>query len=167
MDLRATPATAPGVTVCIETLLLGVRDNRLTYRVAEHALGDEDHPDDLARRLAGFGEAGDARQVLHSTSWRFSAGRIVLTYAALPDPDPSGAMLVAGPGTTASGVDAVTPSPEHVAQADVVTHAARHLAFLHHTDELVAQAAARHPRMWDLLDAYRPDVAGSRAARTC
>ena len=56
---------------------------------------------------------------LHSTSWRFAAGQIVLTYAALPDPDPSTAAVLHPPHEPARGADPLTPSPPQVDQADV------------------------------------------------
>lgn len=152
----------PGVDVAIETLLLGLHRGRLTYRAAELALADEDHPDAAARRLAGFDDrapAGD--RLLHSTSWRFADGRIVLTYAALPDPDPRTAPALVPPAVAAIGAEALSPSPPHVDRADVVAHACRHLAFLRHTDPVVAAAAVHQPELWELLDAYRPAVAGS------
>lgn len=151
----------PGVPVSVETLLLGMRSGRLTYRAAECHLGDNEHPDTAALRLAGFAGArpGDGR-VLHSTSWRFAEGRIVLTYAALPDPEPATATLLGPPTTPAGSADPLAPSPPQVDQPEVAAHACRHLAFLRHTDPAVAAAGRLNPRLWALLDAHRPDVAG-------
>jgi hypothetical protein len=150
--------------VVVETLLLGAHDGHLTCRAAEEGLADNEHPDAAARRLAGFGSpfgsTGSGR-LIHSTSWRFDAGRIVLTYAALPDPDPATALRFPAGGATAARGTALDPSPPHVDRADVIAHAARHLAFLHRTDPAVAGAAIEHPSLWTLLDAYQPDVAGS------
>ena len=146
----------------METLLLGARRGHLTYRVARQDLRDNEHPDAAARRLAGFtGDTPPDGGILHSTSWRFAAGQIVLTYAALPDPDPSTAAVLHPPHEPARGADPLTPSPPQVAQADVAAHACRHLAFLHHNDPAVAAASHRQPALWKLLDSYRPDVAGS------
>lgn len=151
----------PGVAVAVETLLLGVHDGRLTYRIAQRDLSDSEHPDAAALRLAGFpADRPDDGRMLHSTSWRFSAGQIVLTYAALPDPDPSTATVIEPPTRPAVSPDLLTPSPPTVAEADVVAHACRHLAFLHHTDSAIAAASRSHPRLWALLGDYRPDVAG-------
>lgn len=174
VDLSSLPATAPvtavpivsGATVAVETLLLGMRDGRLTYRATQQDLADNEHPDAAALRLACFdGDTAADGRVLHSTSWRFAAGRIVLTYAALPDPDPSAAAVLRAPAAPAIGLDPVTPSPPHVAQADVVMHACRHLAFLRHTDPVVADASRLHPPLWRLLERYGPDVAGLRPVR--
>lgn len=171
VDLRPSPATTPvpdaaivpGATVAVETLLLGVRGGRLTYRTARQDLADNEHPDTAALRLARFDNDADGR-VLHSTSWRFTTGRIVLTYAALPDPDPATATILHAPAEPARGADPVTPSPPHLMQADVVVHACRHLAFLRRTDPVVAAASRIHPPLWDLLDEYGPDLAGQQSA---
>ena len=158
MDLRSPPATTPATgsaAAAVETLLLGVHAGHLTYRRAQRDLPDNEHPDHIARQLAGL-----TAEMLHSTSWRFAEGRIVLTYAALPDPEPATATAL-GPATPiAIGPDPLTPSPPAINAADVVTHACRHLAFLRHTDPVVAATSHSHPQLWTLLDAYRPDVAG-------
>jgi hypothetical protein len=169
VDLPATPATTPvaddttgsAAAVAVETLLLGAHHGRLTYRVARRDLRDDEHPDTAARRLAGFTDRGPSDgAILHSTSWRFAAGQIVLTYAALPDPDPGSAAVLDPPAEPARGTDPLAPSPPQVEQADVAAHACRHLAFLHHTDPVVAACSHREPELWKLLDSYRPDVAG-------
>ncbi|MGX6604532.1 hypothetical protein ACWKSP_20720 [Micromonosporaceae bacterium Da 78-11] len=151
----------PGAAVAVETLLLGVHDGHLTYRIAQRDLSDSEHPDAAALRLAGFpADRPDDGRMLHSTSWRFSAGQIVLTYAALPDQEPSTASVLEPSTCPAVSANLLTPSPPAVAEADVVAHACRHLAFLHHTDPAIAAASRFHPLLWVLLNAYRPDVAG-------
>ena len=151
----------PALSVVVETLLLGTHDGHLTYRVARRSLHGDEHPDAAARRLAGFAEGGPpGGGILHSTSWRFASGQIVLTYAALPDPDPRSAAILHAPAEPAHGVDPVAPSPPQVGQADVVAHACRHLAFLHDTDPVVTAAGRRHPQLWTLLGEFRPEPAG-------
>ncbi|MEV0131766.1 hypothetical protein AB0H83_25305 [Dactylosporangium sp. NPDC050688] len=168
MDLRQSPAVRPGsdapalpgVGVIVETLLIGMHGGRLTYRVAERMLGDEEHPDAAALRLTGFDDGTVAGRVLHSTSWRFANGRIVLTYAALPDPDPGTALVFTAPEVLAAGGGPLSPAPAQIGAADVVAHACRHLALLSRTDPVIAAAAVSYPQLWALLDAHRPDVAG-------
>ncbi|MGX6607480.1 hypothetical protein ACWKSP_35945 [Micromonosporaceae bacterium Da 78-11] len=174
MDLPAPSATTPDTAkppvswaaVAVETLLLGAHNGHLTYRAARQDLLGNEHPDTAAHRMAGFtSEQRPDGGILHSTSWRFDAGQIVLTYAALPDPDPSTASTLHAPPEPARGSDLFTPSPPQVQQTDVVAHACRHLAFLNHTDPTVTAASRRQPELWKLLDAYRPDVAGRLPAR--
>lgn len=66
----------------------------------------------MARDLAGLGT--DPAALLHSTSWRFRLDKVVLTYAAVPDPDPAGACDVRATldsskwlGAEAAGLNAV------------------------------------------------------------
>jgi hypothetical protein len=169
VDLHSLSATLPDIdettgaaaTVAVETLLLGAHEGRLTYRTAQRDLLENEHPDAVARRLAEFtAGASDDGRILHSTSWRFAAGRIVLTYAALPDRQPATATILGPPAPLATGTDPLSPSPPTIAAADVVAHACRHLAFLRRTDPVVAAASRLHPQLWTVLDAYRPGVAG-------
>ena len=154
-----------GVLVTVESLLLGTSDGLLTYRRAEQDLGDDETPDAAARRLAGFAAGGPVEgRMLHSTSWRFAPGRIVLTYVALFDPDPRGAAIVRPLDEPARGTGPLEPSPPQIAEHDVVMHACRHLAFLRQTDPVVATASRANPVLWALLRAYEPDVAGQRTA---
>ncbi|MEU4160463.1 hypothetical protein [Actinoplanes sp. NPDC026670] len=150
MDLSTDGSTV------VEVFRLGVRGARLTYRVSEHRLSGDVHPDDLARRLAGSGQV----DMLHSTSWRFDAGRIVLTYVTLPDPDPGDAVELDPATPLAAGDDPLSPSPAVADRAAVAAHACRHLAFLRHTDPVIAATAQRQPRLWELLAGFRPNVAG-------
>lgn len=76
--------------VAVEVLLLRLDGaGRLAYRELRAGWWPPGTPDALALRFAGIdGSAPDAT-VSHSTSWRCDRnGRIVLTYAVLPDPDP-------------------------------------------------------------------------------
>ena len=165
MDLHLSPGTG---SVAVETIVLGVHAGHLTYRLDRQDLPDDEHPDATARRLARFstsvstGFSTGVGQMLHSTSWRFSSGRIVLTYAALPDPMAATATVLGPPAAPAIGADPLNPSPPAVGPGDVVAHACRHLTFLRRTDPVVAAASRHHPGLWALLDAYQPDVAGQR-----
>lgn len=135
----------------VEAVLLGARSGRLYFRTVGRRLGDGEHPDACARDLAGPGVS-----LLHSTSWRYMAGEIVLTYAALPDPSPGGVPVPDIPTTPAT--DPLAPSPAEVRPEAVAAHACRHLAFLRHTDPTVATHATE---LWDLIDAFTPALAGS------
>jgi hypothetical protein len=162
-----------GIPVTVETLLFGVRDGGLTYRVARGALTRGQRPDDLAVDLAaspGVTCGGDRDRrgrrslvVLHSTSWRLTDDhRLVLTYAALPDPDPGAPAVVLTAGDPIVGsADPLRPAPPVIGLHAVAAHAARHLAWLRHTDEVVATALAALPAFWHALDAFPPGPAGA------
>jgi hypothetical protein len=89
----------------------------------------------------------------------------VLTYVALPDPRPAGAVPLfpvdpsAGTDPSAS-TDPLRPCLSTVDRASVAAHACRHLAFLGRTDPLVRAVADRLPELWPLVDRFEPDVAG-------
>lgn len=151
------------VPVQVETILLGAANGRLTYRLRSATLREREHPDACALALSGL--PGDEPGVpggplLHSTSWRFDPGGVVLTYAALPDPDPTGALPLLSPPELAASVDALAPSPPAVAAEHVVVHACRHLAWLRRTDPLVRTLAVDLPELWDLIDRWPPAPAG-------
>jgi hypothetical protein len=144
------------VPVTVEVLLMGARGGRLTYRGVRGALASGDHPDAMATGLAG----GCDLRVLHSTSWRFAAGGVTLTYVALPGDgdDPTGTVLP--DHSIAHSLDPALPSPPHVCDDAVATHAARHLAWLRERDEVVATALAALPEVWHALDRHIPSPAG-------
>jgi hypothetical protein len=139
----------------VETVLLGNAGDCLTFRFARAELADGRHPDDLARSMAGI----DAT-LLHSTSWRFERPVVVVTYAAVPDPHPETARRMSLSPRIARGRSEIAPSPSEVWLEDVAAHACRHLAFLAQTDPAVAAQAAGSARLWALILAHRPDVAG-------
>ncbi|GIH18461.1 hypothetical protein Raf01_66330 [Rugosimonospora africana] len=151
---------ADGVRVTVETVLLGHVGPFLTYRSARAPLRD-DHPDALARAVAGFDPASPtAGALLHSTSWRFEPGGVVLTYAALPDPHPAAACRLNPRTAVARSDDQFAPSPAVVGLDNVAVHACRHLAWLRRTDPLVAAQADRLPELWALIEDHRPLAAG-------
>ncbi|WP_143021981.1 hypothetical protein [Nonomuraea maritima] len=135
-----------GLVVRVETLMLRVAtDGRWSYRHAAAPPMPGETPDGTARRLSGV-PAGDPGTVVHSTSWRHEpGGTIVLTYAVCPDPAPWLPATEVPVLDIARGDRPAAPSPEHLALANVVAHAVRHLAFLMAEDPVVSRALAGHP----------------------
>lgn len=145
--------------VQIEVVLLSVPRGRLAWRVERGDLPNGVRPDARARELAGV-RAGHADVVVHSTSWRPVPGRLVLTYAVLPDPDPTAARPVpAGLRILCSG-DVSAPTPPAVDVEHVLAHALRHLSLVARTSPDVVAATAVHPLLWDAVLAHAPGVAG-------
>ncbi|SEH02316.1 hypothetical protein SAMN05444920_125104 [Nonomuraea solani] len=127
-------------------------DDRWAYRYAITQPGRGESPDAAARRLSGVA-AGDQDTVVHSTSWRHEAdGRIVLTYAVCPDPEPWLPAVGVPVLEIARGEAPATPSPDRVALANVVAHAVRHLAFLMAEDPVVSRVLSGHPRLAAALE---------------
>jgi len=160
MAVPGTGAMIPAVRVNVETLLLGACDLGLTYRIATGHLGNHEHPDALARTLAGLHEAARPGALLHSTSWRYGPAGVILTYAALPDPDPLDAALLRDAVAVAATDDPLAPCLHRVPPEQVVAHACRHLAWLRQTDPVVAAAAASTPALWSHIDQHWPTLAG-------
>ncbi len=149
--------------VQIEVILLSVaNDNHLRWRRASGELPAGCRPDARARELAGLGTAVPPATVVHSTSWRPTAEGLILTYAVLPDPNPTEGTAAAVPSdpTIASSADAAAPSPPAVAVEHVLAHALRHLSLVARTSPAVVAAVESHPRLWHAVVAHTPDVAG-------
>ena len=107
---------------------IGGRD--LRFQLARFELRSRTDPDESAREFtdARLGEP-DALRVVHSTSWRYERGGIVLSYLVYSD------RLVFRGRSRLARLDAL-PSPEQPARdardegRAVASHALRHLAFL-------------------------------------
>lgn len=96
-----------------------------------------------------------ATTVLHSTSWRYDDGRVVLTFLAVIPPEAARGL----PSVPVPRVDLARGSA-HEAPADitwpaVLEHGLRHLAWLAQDDDAVA--AALEPAWLDLLAEYVPE----------
>ena len=117
--------------VLAEILFARIAGRDLRFQVARLDLErSKRDPDESVRDFADarLGEP-DALRVVHSTSWRYERGRIVLSYLVYSD-------RLAPPGKSRKArVDAL-PSPEEPARdvrdrdKSVASHALRHLAFL-------------------------------------
>lgn len=139
----ATAAVSPAVMVEVVHLRTDA-DRRWHYRHSAGPLSAHAAPDDAARRLAGLDNAANPATVLHSTSWRYDpGGHVVLTYAVLPDPDPTAPATLLDSNEIARGSHPGRPAPDHIVGANVVAHAIRHLAQLVDTDPVVAAALRR------------------------
>nr|BFE60523.1 hypothetical protein GCM10020063_050490 [Dactylosporangium thailandense] len=146
--------------VSVEVLVFGADDGGLHYdsRCADVAARS---PDEVAAALAG-----DPLTLLHSTSWRYAGGQVVLTYAAVLDGRPGPGARVLPEHGIARSPDPRVPSPPHACPDAVATHAARHLAWLRATDPVAGAALATVPPVHDALDRHVPDLAGSISAES-
>jgi hypothetical protein len=142
--------------IVVEVLLLSVPEEMLMYRRVHRILPEHEEPDAVAWRACR--PRRDSPFILHSTSWRFDRGRVILTFAALPDPRPGGRNHPI-PLHAARGRKRKTPTTDEVA-----AHACRHLAFLARTDDTVANDLCRHPRLRSLILQHVPDLAGEQPA---
>jgi hypothetical protein len=101
----------------------------------------------------------------HSTSWRYEAGQILLTYlvwcpyqvmARLP----VRRLVLVGRGETYSS-DALTPRPRKIEESQVLAHGLRHLRFLmvEKQDSMIEQALNSITAK-EMLNLLKPALAG-------
>jgi hypothetical protein len=144
---RATPLSW---VVDVEVLALSVREGQLHHRCLTATLRSPASPHDVAREMAGL-RLDDRAALCHSTSWRVEEDhRVVLTYAALPDPDDHAARPFA-PSLIVAASDPVSPQPEMLRRENVLTHALRHLAMLSREDPTIGALVPRHPELWEAI----------------
>jgi hypothetical protein len=132
----------------------------LAYRWRTATLCPPDTPDSLARRLARLVET-TTDTVLHSTSWRYQpTGELVLTYLVCPDPEPAIEVVPLPDLQLAYAAGPAHPTPPALHLGHVASHAARHLAWLGHTDPVVAATLSAQPRLLAALQPLAPSTAG-------
>jgi hypothetical protein len=153
--------TGSGPSVVVEVHLLSTHVDGLRYRTVTGPC-DGQHPNRLASELAGFDRAGPddvsrrSGRVVHSTSWRYDADQLVLTYLALPDPRPALSTSAAPSTGPARSDDPCWPTPDPLTVDHVVAHGCEHLALLSRTDPTIAAAADAEPELWSHLDHHAP-----------
>ena len=124
------------MTVDLELLVFDVRDGVLACQSSYDRCLDQLDPDVsasmlLSRCVTNLG-ANPPRFLLHSTSWRYHEGAIIITYCAIGrhvelDPDQ--------PASVVSDVRLVhgtaeRPAPENIPSSAVAAHALRHVKSL-------------------------------------
>jgi class 3 adenylate cyclase/CRP-like cAMP-binding protein/tetratricopeptide (TPR) repeat protein len=113
------------------------------------------HPGDaVMAALAGYGVRPIA---VHSTSWRFERGRLVVTYlAVLDDADPSVDGFQAAEARRRELARGTAFEPPPTIEIDhVVEHALRHLAWLGRDDPVIKELL--HGGWFRALESYEPE----------
>jgi hypothetical protein len=145
------------VQVMVEVIPLRVGPEGLGYRQLQSALPSGLHPDDAAGQLVDTPHD----ILLHSTSWRYDAlGRVVLTYAACPDPRPDLPAAQLEDPEPATAATERRPSPPEVRVGQVAMHAVRHLAWLAVNDPIAVAFIAERPDLALALASHSPELAG-------
>jgi hypothetical protein len=150
------------VAQTLEILPVGLRDGRLFWLKPMHA-------DSLRVGLPKARQPGDfvlevmewyplSPRVVHSTSWRYGDGAVVLTYVAVVEPPerlPPDSLveLPLGRSELARG-EAMAP-PKGIQVQAVLEHALRHLSWLVRDDPAIASALEDWKEM---LQAYTPET---------
>lgn len=115
--------------------------------------GADEHPLDTVRRIV----AGvvDGVLLVHSTSWRYERGAVVLSFVVVIDPAAIDAMEVAPVVRANLARNSPHAAPDAIGHAQVVEHGLRHLAWLAKEDGAV-RATLDHG--WHaLLAGYVPE----------
>ena len=136
----------------VELVAARFEGDRLRYNVARQPCAMGIDPDDTARAGTAwrFPDIPMRRIVVHSTSWRYEHGTLVLTYLAYSDELPFDGL----PHVLPREAEAVGTGV-----ASVVAHAIRHLAFLSR-QEPEKYARAISPETLGHLAQIDPVVAG-------
>lgn len=113
--------------------------------------GDE-HPLETTHRIVD--DAIDGVLLVHSTSWRWDAGAVILTFLAVVEASAVGEMDSVQIGRVGLARGTATAPPPAVVSGQVLEHALRHLAWLAKEDEVVG--AMLDQRWHDTLGSYVP-----------
>jgi hypothetical protein len=135
----------------VELILARIDGDRLRYLVTRHACRARTDPDTRARAAMTrmFRGVSLRRAVVHSTSWRYEAKVLILTYLGYSDELPLRELpLLLPPDAPVTGTEI----------SAVTAHAVRHLAFLSHHDAVVRSRLS--PEALPYLDRCVPALAG-------
>jgi hypothetical protein len=146
-DVMSTADETPPVDVETWLLRCDARGWRSAPPIVTPLVGNV-HPHDVAHRAASSRRI--TADVVHSTSWRMVAGRLVVTYIVVTQTDLGTGSFDVHPdrthefrGTTqdhtSGSLDPICP-PDNVADWEVVHHALHHLALLATTNKSIAAA---------------------------
>jgi hypothetical protein len=135
----------------VELILARVDGDRLRYLVTRHTCGARTDPDARAHAamIRMFRGVSLRRAVVHSTSWRYEDGVLILTYLGYCDELPF------------QDLPLLLPLDAPVNGADVsavAAHAVRHLAFLSRRDPVIRRRLSREAISY--LDRCDPALAG-------
>lgn len=97
--------------------------------------GAGEHPLETVRRIVEG--AVDSVLLVHSTSWRYERGAVVLSFVAVIDPAAVGAMDAAPVVRSDLARSSSHAAPEAIGHHQVLEHGLRHLAWLAKEDPVV------------------------------
>lgn len=145
--ISQSPWSPDLVVQTLEILVIGLDEGRPFWLKPVHAASlrvglpkDEQPGEHVLSALSWYPLSA---RVVHSTSWRYEGGAIVLSYVAVVDPPAQlpGDSLVSVPierSDLARG--AATAAPAEIGVAQVLEHALRHLSWLVRDDPAVGAA---------------------------
>jgi hypothetical protein len=149
------------VAQSLEMFPVGLRDDKLFWLRSVHApslrvgFSRSAEPSQVVLEVVAWYPL--VARVVHSTSWRYEEGRIVLTYIVVVDPPqalPPGSLELVPVERSDLARGASMAPPESITVEAVLEHAVRHLAWLSRDDPAIATALAD----WSgVLEGYRPE----------
>lgn len=114
---------------------------------------DREHPLESVRRIVD--DVLDDVWLVHSTSWRWEAGALTLTFVVVIGAGSVGDMDAAPVERIDLARGAATAAPTTIGHAQVLEHGLRHLAWLAREDDVVMGALT--PEWHDALVGYVPE----------
>ncbi len=111
---------------------------------------EAEHPVEVVERIVRD-VIGDPL-LIHSTSWRRDRDAVILSFVVVIDPARVGDMKSAPIGRAELARGEATAAPHSIAQAQVVEHGLRHMAWLVRDDPVVR--AELPVGWWSALEAY-------------
>jgi hypothetical protein len=159
--LSSVPWSPELVAQSLELLPVGLRDGKLFWLRPVHALSlrvgisRSAEPSQIVLDVVAWYPLSP--RVVHSTSWRYEEGRIVLTYVVVVDPPkhlpPNSLELVPVKRSDLARGSSMGPAESITVEA-VLEHAVRHLAWLSRDDPAIATVLAD----WsEALEGYHPE----------
>lgn len=153
--------SASVVAQTLEILTVELVDGKIIWLKPVHAdslrvgLPVADQPGDVVLGVMSWFPL--TPRVAHSTSWRYEAGRVLLTYIVVVEPPdrlaPDSLAAIPVPRATIARGEAMAP-PAAIGVSAVLEHALRHLAWLVKDDAAIAAAL---PDWLAVLSAYTPE----------
>lgn len=114
--------------------------------------GGGEHPLDAVRRIVTG--ALDGVRLLHSTSWRFEKGAVILSFVVVIEADAIGTMDTAPIGRVGLARSTTHEPPKSIEGSQVLEHGLRHLSWLAKEDQTVKETLDEGWHL--LLSAYMP-----------
>ena len=159
--ISKVPWSPEFVAQSLEVFPVGLHDGALFWLRPVHApslrvgISKSAEPSQVVLDLVGLYSLH--ARVVHSTSWRYAEGRIVLTYVVVVDSPqelPPDSLQVAPVERSDLARGAAMAPPESITVNAVLEHAVRHLAWLWRNDPAISTALTD---WWGVLEGYGPE----------
>jgi hypothetical protein len=147
--------------VVVEVVMARVHADEMRYSISKTAHEKTGDPMDTAKAAvtARFPDVSLKKAIVHSTSWRYDAERIVLTFLAYSDQ-----LSMDGLSRSLPLDEAEDLASDDEGQASIAAHAIRHLAFLIATDAKEFTPKIRRPALARIRK-VAPDISRNKTTK--